>query len=132
MCVICGGPWTPAALAEAPAAYSLIHRADPVIRSWPPGLPAFPDHELSHDEGPELTFDGPAPDQSFTAATFPLPAQPTPVPPPPDPLSAWPTMPEVPRHALLPGPYVAPTYRVAGPPAPGPFGAASGPGLTGS
>jgi hypothetical protein len=60
----------PAVVAQASAGYSIVHQADLVIRSWPPGLPAYPDYELPHDEGPELNFDGPAAEQSFTAPTF--------------------------------------------------------------
>ena len=147
-CIICGGPWTPAAVAQAPAAYSVIHRADVVIRSWPPGLPAYPDNELPHNEPPEPNFDGPAPEQSSTAPTFglatpplippPDPVQPALPPPsgpavgplPLKPVLALPTMSGMPRHALLPGPHGAPTYQMGDSPKPGPFGAASGPGLT--
>jgi len=147
-CIICGGPWTPTVVAQAPAAYSVIHQADVVIRSWPPGLPAYPDSELPHNEPPEPNFDGPAPEQSFTAPTFGLAAPPLispsdPVqlalppssrpavgPLPLKPVSALPAMSGIPRHALLPGPHGTPTYQMGRSPKPGPFGAASGPGLT--
>jgi len=120
-------------------------RRHPVLAARPARVP---DSELPHNEPPEPNFDGPAPEQSSTAPTSGLPAPPLisppdpvqPALPPPSgpavgllplkPVSALPAMGGIPRHALLPGPHGAPTYHMGGSPKPGPFGAASDPGLT--